>query len=98
MTELEQAQLKLYKQYLRLSMERDLYTIPQAAFRMGISPNVFEERFVMSGIIILKFEDGKKLVPKSELQKAIDKMQNIVHKREYNLTINYTGSGRDNGS
>jgi len=80
MTELELVQLKLYKRYLRLSMERDLYTIPQAAFRLGISRNAFEKDFVETGIIKLKLFDGRKRVAKSEIETAVDMMPTMVHK------------------
>ena len=80
MTELELVQLKLYKRYLRLSMERDLYTIPQAAFRLGISRNTFEKDFVETGIIKLKLFDGRKCVAKSEIETAVDMMPTMVHK------------------
>ena len=80
MTELELVQLKLYKRYLRLSMERDLYTIPQAAFRLGISRNTFEKDFVETGIIKLKLFDGRKRVAKSEIETAVDMMPAMVHK------------------
>ena len=80
MTELELVQLKLYKRYLRLSMGRDLYTIPQAAFRLGISRNTFEKDFVETGIIKLKLFDGRKRVAKSEIETAVDMMPAMVHK------------------
>lgn len=79
MTELEKHQLKEYKKYLRLSSERDLYTIPQAAFRLGIGRNEFESSYVRTGKIMLRIRDGKKLVAKSEIEKAIDEMQRVVH-------------------
>lgn len=71
---------KLYKKYLRLSMQRDLYTIPQAAFRLNCSRNVFMERYVESGFIKLVLLDGKMMVPAKEITQAIDQMQSIVHK------------------
>lgn len=80
MSELEQIQFKEYKKFLRLSSERDLYTIPQAAFRMNVSRSVFEKKFVNTGMLKLKIDGGKKMVPKSELIYAIDRMQTIVHR------------------
>ena len=61
-------------------MERDLYTIPQAAFRLGISRNTFEKDFVETGIIKLKLFDGRKCVAKSEIETAVDMMPTMVHK------------------
>lgn len=61
-------------------MERDLYTIPQAAFRLGCSRNEFEEKYVNTGLIKLKLVEGKRLVARSELIYAIDQLKNIIHK------------------
>ena len=78
LSQIEQLQLKEYKKYLRLSSERDLYTIPQAAFRLGISRNEFERAYVKSGLIMLRLRGSEKLVPRTELEKAIEMMQKIV--------------------
>ena len=80
MTELETKILKETKKYLRLSMERDLYTIPQAAFRLGCSRNEFEEKYVKTGMIRLKVVGGRLLVARSEIVYAIDQLKNIIHK------------------
>lgn len=80
MSELELLKFKEYKKYLRLSMERELYTIPQAAFRLNVSRNEFKERYLEAGLIRLKVVGGRLLVPASEIKYCIDQMQNVVHK------------------
>lgn len=77
---LNQVEQKLFNKFLRLSMQRDLYTIPQAAFRMGISRNQFESTYVKTGMIMLRLRGAEKLVPRTELEKAIEMMPLIVSK------------------
>lgn len=73
-------QLKLLKKFLRLSSQRDLYTIPQAAFRLNCSVNDFKNRFVEPGAIKLVIVNSRKMVPASEIKCAIDQMQTVVHR------------------
>ena len=80
MSELEIQQLKEYKKSLRLSMQRDLYTIPQAAFRLNCSVNTFKQRYVETGLIKMVLENGKLLVPAKEISYAIEQLQTVVHK------------------
>ena len=89
MTELEKTQLKEYKKYLRLSSERELYTIPQAAFRLGISRNEFERTYVTTGVIVLRLREGKKFVASSEIKKAVDMMQTIISSQTIHITPKY---------
>lgn len=77
---MSQTELKLLKKFLRLSSQRDLYTIPQAAFRLNCSVNEFNKRFVETGAIKLVIENGKSMIPASEINYAIEKMQTIIHK------------------
>lgn len=81
MTDLEKAQLSLMRKFLRLSSERDLYTIEQAAFRLNVSRNEFKGTFVDTGTIRLKLVGSRLFVPKCEINFAIDQMQSIVHKK-----------------
>jgi len=61
-------------------MQRDLYTIPQAAFRLNCSRNVFNSKYVETGKIKLVVDDGKLMVPATELLYAISEMPRVVHK------------------
>jgi len=87
MTELEQLQLKEYKKYLRLSSERDLYTIPQAAFRLNCSRNNFKSKYVETGKIKLVFDDGKLMVPATELPYAISELPKVVYTNSLRAVI-----------
>lgn len=73
-------ELKLYKKFLRLSSQRDLYTISQAAFRLNCSVNDFNNRFVETGLIKLVIVNGRMMVPAKEINYAIENMQTVVHK------------------
>jgi len=73
-------QQKLYNKFLRLSMQRDLYTIPQAAFRLNCSRNLFTRKYVESGKIKLVVDEGKLMVPATELLYAISELPKVVHK------------------
>jgi len=77
--EKQNTELKLYNKFLRLSMQRDLYTIPQAAFRIGCSRNVFNSKYVETGKIKLVVDGRKLMVPATELIYAIGEMQRVVH-------------------
>lgn len=59
------------KHYLRLSSQRDVYTVPQAAFRLNISRNEFENLFVSIGKIKLLIRNGKKFVAANEIEQYI---------------------------
>lgn len=60
------------KHYLRLSSQRDVYTIPQASFRLNCSRNEFESLFVDTGKIKLLIRDGKKYVTKEEIDNYLN--------------------------
>lgn len=59
------------KHYLRLSSQRDVYSIPQAAFRLNCSRNQFESLFLETGKIKLLIRDGKKFVTREEVENYI---------------------------
>lgn len=77
---MSQTEEKLYKKFLRLSSQRDLYTIPQAAFRLNCSVNDFKERFVETGLIKLVIVNSRMMVPAKEISYAIEKLPAVVHK------------------
>lgn len=78
---------KLYNKFLKLSMQRELYTIPQAAFRLNCSRNTFKQRYVDTGLIKLVLDNGRLMVPAKEISYAIDQMQSVVHKNSLRAVI-----------
>ena len=56
------------KHFLRLSSQRDVYSIPQASFRLNCSRNEFESLFVSTGKIKLLIRNGKKFVTRDEIE------------------------------
>lgn len=56
------------KHYLRLSSERDVYSIPQASFRLNCSRNEFESLFVDTGKIKLLIRNNQKFVTREEIE------------------------------
>ena len=62
MTEFEIAVIEMmkkeYRHFLRLSMERDIYTKPQAAFRLGCSENVVEAEYLATGKVKMLVEQN----------------------------------------
>ena len=71
--------LRLHKKFLRLSAERDLYTIGQAAFRLNISRNEFENEFVKEGKVNVLFRNGRQFVTGQSIKDFIRENQ-LVHK------------------
>lgn len=71
---------KEVRKFLRLSCERDLYTIPQAAFRLNISRNEFNEVYVKSGKIKLVIINGAVKVPKEQIDQFIASEKKYIHK------------------
>jgi len=67
---------KEIRHFLRLSAPRELYTIPQASFRLNCSRNEFENLFVRTGKIKIVIYNGKKMVPHSEIDSYV---QNLKH-------------------
>lgn len=63
---------KELKHYLRLSSVREVYTIPQASFRMNCDRHQFEQLFVDTGKIKLHIRDGKKYVLQCEIDKYLN--------------------------
>lgn len=56
------------KHYLRLSSQRDVYSIPQASFRLNCDRHEFEALFVDTGKIKLLIRGGKKFVTRDEIE------------------------------
>jgi hypothetical protein len=73
-------QLKEYRKFLRLSSERDLYNLNQAAFRLNISRNRVEADFIKTGLINQVRIRGEYWIPKSEIDKMIENSDRFVHK------------------
>lgn len=70
---------RLYKKFLRLSSERDLYTVGQAAFRLNISRNEFISEFVNTGKVNVLFRNGRQFVTAQSIKQYIAENQ-LVHK------------------
>lgn len=73
------------KHYLRLSSQRDVYTVPQAAFRLNCSRNEFETLFVQTGKIKLLIRNNKKYVARDEIEnylKAEKRFQPRLNERQ----------------
>ena len=79
--ELNKTVLQQSMHYLRLSSQRDVYSIPQAAFRLNCSRNEFESLFVDTGKIKLLIRNGKRLVNRSEIENYLEHEKLFV-KRE----------------
>jgi hypothetical protein len=60
------------KHYLRLSSQRDVYSIPQASFRLNCSRNEFESLFVDTGKIKLLIRNDKKFVTREEIESYLE--------------------------
>jgi hypothetical protein len=67
--------IQLVKHYSRLSCERDLYTISQAAFRMNMSPERFEKEILVPGLVSYTLDNFKMMIPKTEIDNAIASMR-----------------------
>ena len=70
--ELNKTVMRQLKHNLRLSSRRDVYSIPQAAFRLNCSRNEFESLFVETGKIKLLIRDGKKFVTSQEIENYLE--------------------------
>jgi hypothetical protein len=73
-------QLKEYRKFLRLSSERDIYNLNQAAFRLNISRNRIESEFIKTGLIKQVRIRGEYRIPKSEIDNMIESSDRFVHK------------------
>lgn len=69
--ELNRTVAESVKHYLRLSSQRDVYTVPQAAFRLNISRNDFEREFVATGKIKLLIRNNQKFVAATEIEQYL---------------------------
>jgi hypothetical protein len=72
--ELNRTVLQQSKHFQRLSSPRDVYSIPQASFRLNVDRHQFEELFVKTGEIMLVIIKGKKFVPHSEIESYLNRL------------------------
>jgi len=84
LTPLEKAiletQRKETKKFLRLSSERDLYNFSQAAFRLNISRNTFENEFIQTGLLKKILLRGEWWIAKSDIDTMIENQGRYVPK------------------
>lgn len=71
-----------YKHYLRLSSARDVYSIPQASFRLNCDRHTFENEFVKTGKIKIMIRGGQKFVSASEIENYLQ------HEAKYTTQLN----------
>lgn len=69
---------KEIRHLLRLSAPRELYTIPQASFRMNCSRNEFENLYLRTGKIKIIIYKGKKMVPHIEIEKYVESLKRFT--------------------
>lgn len=66
---------KELKHFLRLSSQRDAYTIPQAAFRLNCDRHDFKFLFIDTGKIKIELRNGKELIPRSEIERYYNEIK-----------------------
>ncbi|HAV56587.1 MAG TPA: hypothetical protein DCX45_03495 [Acinetobacter junii] len=69
----------LYKKFLRLSAERELYTVSQAAFRLNISRNEIQKELIEKGKLTVLFRNGRQFVVGASIKEFIASEQ-VVHR------------------
>ena len=89
---LNETVLQQSKHFLRLSSPRDVYSIPQASFRLNCDRHDFENLFVRTGKIKLHIRNNKKYVLASEIENYLEhekkytSPQSTVHKPQLKQT------------
>ena len=84
-------QKKEFKKFLRLSSERDLYNYTQAAFRLNVSRNTFEDQFIKTGLLKAVLIRGEYWIAKSEIDNMLEFSKKFVHKDSIKNRINNNG-------
>jgi hypothetical protein len=69
---------KQIKHISRLSAERDLYSMSQAAFRLGIGVETFEREYLIPGKIKGLIKNGRLFIPRSEVERCVRQEEMIV--------------------
>ncbi|MBK8609108.1 MAG: hypothetical protein IPL84_03975 [Chitinophagaceae bacterium] len=72
------------KHFLRLSSQRDMYSIPQASFRLNVDRHLFESEFVDTGKIKIMIRGGKRFVAASEIEQFIE-CEPKFYSRQYTI-------------
>jgi hypothetical protein len=85
LTEMEakflEIQKKEFRKFLRLSSERDLYNLPQAAFRLNTSRNRLQEEYLDKGFLKMVHFRGKYWIPKCEIESMIEKSERFIEEK-----------------
>ncbi len=68
---------KLQKKFLRLSAERELYTVEQAAFRLNISRNQLSKELIEQGKLTVLFRNGRQFIIGSSIKEYLHSNQLI---------------------
>jgi len=77
-TKFPEIQKKEFRKFPRLSSERDLYTFPQAAFRLNISRNRLKEEFLNKGLLRMVNFRGQWWIAKSEIDRMIESSEKFI--------------------
>jgi predicted site-specific integrase-resolvase len=74
-------QRKEIKKFLRLSSERDLYNLQQAAFRLNVSRNRLQEEYLDKGFLKMVHFRGQYWIPKSEIDRMIEMSEKFIEEK-----------------
>jgi predicted DNA-binding protein (UPF0251 family) len=84
LTLLEKKQMEIFqkevRRILRLSSERDLYNYNQASFRLNVSRNTFEEKFIKTGLLVFVEIRGERWIAKKDIDKMVESTDRYVHR------------------
>lgn len=77
---LQQIFVKRVNHFMRLSCERELYTVAQASFRLNISRNDLKKEFIDTGKLKVTFRDGRMFVTDQSIKEFVTEKSLVKRK------------------
>lgn len=75
---------KEVRHYMRLSVERELYTLNQACFRLNCSRKKFYELYVNTGKIFPLIINGQVFITNQSIKNCLEQEQKFISRKAVN--------------